>query len=66
LVTLRLRHKYLELMFEKFQTPALFMSKDSVLTCFACGKTTGLVVDVGAETTSVTPIHEGWLESKGT
>lgn len=52
-------------MFEKFQSPALLLCKDSVLTAFACGKTTALVVDVGAEVTTVAPIQEGWLESKG-
>lgn len=61
----KLRHEYVELMFEKFQSPALFMAKDSVLSCFACGKTTGLVVDIGAETSTVAPVQDGWLEAKG-
>ncbi|RYY83418.1 hypothetical protein EON63_11270 [archaeon] len=30
-----------ELFFETFQTSSLFFSKDSVLSCYACGKTTG-------------------------
>ena len=61
----KLRHEYVELMFEQFQSPALFLAKDSVLSCFACGKTTGLVVDIGAETTTVAPVQDGWLEAKG-
>lgn len=61
----RLRQKYAELMFEKFQSPALMLAKDSVLSSFACGKTTALVVDIGAEVTTVAPIQEGWLETKG-
>ncbi len=63
--TSKLRQEYAELMFEKFQSPALFLAKDSVLSCFACGKTTGLVVDIGAETTTVAPVQDGWLEAKG-
>lgn len=43
----------------------MFLSKDAVLACFACGKTTGLVADIGAETTTVSPVVEGWLEAKG-
>lgn len=61
----RLRQEYAELVFEKFRTPALFLSKDAVLACFACGKTTGLVADIGAGTTTVSPVVEGWLETKG-
>lgn len=63
--TSKLRQEYAELMFEKFQSPALFLAKDSVLSCFACGKTSGLVVDIGAETTTVGPVQDGWLEAKG-
>jgi actin-related protein len=36
-----------EIMFESFHTSALFMSKDAVLSCYAAGRTTGLVVDMG-------------------
>lgn len=63
--THRLRQEYAELIFEKFRSPALFLSKDAVLACFACGKTTGLVADIGAGGTTVSPVVEGWLESKG-
>jgi hypothetical protein len=52
-------------MFERFKSPALFVAKDSVLSAFACGKTTALVVDVGAEVTTVAPVQDGWLETKG-
>lgn len=52
-----------ELMFEKYNIPALFVSKDAVLSCYACGKTTGVVVDCGGSGTVVTPINEGWAET---
>lgn len=51
-------------MFEKYQTSAFFLAKDSTLACYACGKTTGLVVDCGASGTLVTPVVDGWTEMK--
>jgi len=52
-------------MFETFQVPSLFLSKDAVLDCYACGRTTGLVIDIGASGTVITPVSDGWVESKG-
>ena len=49
------RQKMSEIMFEKYESPALFLSKDSVLSSYACGKTTGLVVDIGAGGTVIAP-----------
>lgn len=62
--TPKLRHRMCELFFEKLSLPGLFLSKDAVLSCFACGKTTGLVVDVGASGTVVTPVLDGWAEAR--
>jgi len=56
-------HKRLcERIFEKFKAPSMFLSKDAVLACYACGKTSGLVVDIGASGTVVTPVLDGWAE----
>ena len=55
------RHKVAELMFEKYGSPALFLAKDAVLSCYSCGKTTALVVDIGASGTVTTPILDGWF-----
>lgn len=52
-------------MFEKYSVPALFLSKDAVLATYACGKTGGLVIDVGASGTVVTPVQDGWVDTKG-
>ena len=52
-------------MFEKFNVPAVFLAKDAVLACYACGRTSGLVVDCGASGTCVSPVQDGWVESKG-
>jgi len=59
------RHRLCELMFERFQTGAFFLAKDSVLACYACGKTSGLVIDCGAGGTVVSPVADGWVETKG-
>ena len=59
------RMKVTELMFEKFNVPAMFLTKDAVLACYACGRTTGLVVDCGGGGTSITPVQDGWVEMKG-
>jgi len=52
-------------MFEKFNVPAMFLAKDAVLACYACGRTSGLVVDVGASGTCISPVQDGWVDSKG-
>ena len=46
------REKIIELLFEKYKPPAVFLSKNPVLSCFACGKGTGLSVDVGGRATT--------------
>ena len=52
-------------MFEKNGAPAFFLSKDVVLSTFASGRTTGVVVDGGASGTVVVPVLEGWADLKG-
>ncbi len=42
------RAKLSELMFEKLETPALYFGKDAVLSAFASGRSTALVINVGA------------------
>jgi len=42
-----LRRKLTEFMFESEQVPALFICKDAVLSSFACGRSTSLVIDCG-------------------
>lgn len=45
------REKMVELMFEKYNVPAVFLAKNAVLSSFAMGKPTSLVVDMGHEST---------------
>jgi len=49
-----------ELCFERHNAPAFFLAKTNVLSAFAAAKATALVVDVGAEATTVAPVHEGY------
>lgn len=51
-------------MFETFGTPAVFMAKDTVLACYACGKTGGVVCDIGGSGSVITAITEGWIDLK--
>ena len=41
------REKCAEIMFEHFKVPGLYLANQSVLSLFSCGKTRGLVVEMG-------------------
>nr|XP_016453462.1 PREDICTED: actin-related protein 4-like [Nicotiana tabacum] len=58
------REKAAEIMFEKYQVPALFLAKNVVLTSFASGRATSLVVDSGGGSTTVAPVHDGYVLQK--
>lgn len=58
------REKTVELLFEKHAPPALFLAKSSVLSAFAVGRATALVVDCGAGGTSVAAVHDGYALSR--
>ena len=58
------REKMVALMFEKHDPPAVFLAKTPVLTAFASGRATALVVDCGAGGTTVTAVHEGYALRK--
>ncbi|GMH82777.1 hypothetical protein TrVE_jg6760 [Triparma verrucosa] len=60
------RCKNAEVLFEQEGFPGLFMGRDAVLSCYAVGKSTGVVVDISGSRTTVTPVHEGWVESSAT
>ena len=59
------REKMTEIMFERFEIPALFVAKDPVLICFANARSTGLVIDSCGEMTTCTPVFEGYALQKG-
>ncbi|CAN1241763.1 Actin-related protein 4, partial [Linum perenne] len=58
------RERTVELMFEKYNVPALFLAKNAVLTSFASGRATALVVDSGGGSTTVAPVHDGYVLQK--
>ncbi|KAM7267379.1 hypothetical protein ACFE04_009545 [Oxalis oulophora] len=58
------RERTTELMFEKYKVPALFLAKNAVLTSFASGRATSLVVDCGGGSTTVAPVHDGYVLQK--
>lgn len=55
------REKLTELMFEKYNVPAFFLVKSAVLSAFANGRATALIVDSGASQTSAVPVHDGYV-----
>ncbi|XP_057969357.1 actin-related protein 4 [Malania oleifera] len=58
------RERTAELMFEKYKVPALFLAKNAVLTSFASGRATSLVVDSGGGSTTVAPVQDGYVLQK--
>lgn len=55
------REKLTELMFEKYNVPALFLCRNAVLAAYSCGRSTSIVVDSGATHTSAIPVHDGYV-----
>ena len=58
------REKAIELALEKWAAPAFYVSKSSVLAAFSMGKSTALVIDVGASQLSVAAVHDGMILKK--
>ena len=54
------REKAAEIFFESFRAPAMFFSPQAVLSLYASGRTTGIVMDVGEGLTHVIPVYEGF------
>jgi len=54
------REKAAEIFFESFNVPALFVSMQAVLSLYATGRVTGVVLDAGDGVTHAVPIYEGF------
>jgi len=48
-------------MFEKYNIPAFFLCKNAVLSAFANGRPTGVVLDSGSSQTSAVPVYDGYV-----
>ncbi|NXW64198.1 ACTL9 protein, partial [Eurystomus gularis] len=54
------REKMVEVVFESLGSPGFFVAHQPVLSTYAYGRTSGLVVDVGYAVTRVVPVYEGY------
>ena len=55
------REKILQIMFETFEVPCLLLAMTGILSMYASGKTTGIILDIGEGVTQAVPIYEGYL-----
>lgn len=59
------REKMTQIVFETFNVPAFYVAIQGVLSLYASGRSTGIVVDSGDGVTHVVPVYEGFTVSKG-
>lgn len=54
------REQLVEIMFDTFKVPQVYLGNQAVLSLFATGRTTGTVLDCGEGITHAVPIYEGY------
>jgi actin-related protein len=55
------RERMIQIMFENFNVPSVYVSIQAVLALYASGRTTGCILDSGDGVTHTVPIFEGFL-----
>ncbi|KAH9607789.1 hypothetical protein KSS87_022438 [Heliosperma pusillum] len=60
------RERMTAIMFETFGVPALYIAFQTVLSLYASGRTTGIVLDSGEGVSHIVPIYEGYTLPRAT
>lgn len=60
------RERLVQMSFDRFEVPAVYLARAPVLVAFAQGKHTGLILEVGETSgTSIVPVYEGYMVKGG-
>lgn len=59
------REKATQIMFETFAVPAFYSENEAVLACYASGRNTGIMVNIGEGVTQIVPLWEGRVIQSG-
>jgi actin, other eukaryote len=57
------RESMMEVMFEVFEVQRFYVAVSAVMSMYAYGRTTGLVVDAGEDVSHIVPVFEGFTIS---
>jgi actin len=58
------RNKMMQIMFESFKVPAVYIGMQAVLSLYASGRTTGCVINSGEGVTDIVPICENYVNNQ--